>query len=126
MALRLRTLTWFTVAMIVLFLVMVALDLNSASNEAAYAETTGDSLMHSQRLGKASPNAVQGNPEAFRQLEESRKELNQDFQLMQSGGTYQGLGIGSPGDSLAAAVAAARAKWVQSDKSADTISANCV
>jgi twitching motility protein PilJ len=99
----------------------VALNIRNSSIASAQTQIASDALMHSQRIGKASPNAVQGNPEAFRQLEESRKELNQDFKLMQSGGTYQGRSIGSPRESLATAVAAARVIWVESDKSADTI-----
>jgi twitching motility protein PilJ len=99
----------------------VGLNIRNSSVTSAQTQIAADALMHSQRVGKAAPNAVQGNPEAFRQLEDSRKELNQDFKLMQAGGVYQGRSIGSPNAAMASAVAAARKVWDTSELSADTI-----
>lgn len=85
------------------------------------AQIAGEALMHSQRIGKAAPNAIQGNPIAFTQLEESRKELNNDLQLLANGGEYQGRTVTAPSSSLEAVVKETRAAWSTSDKSAETI-----
>ncbi|CAN7564403.1 methyl-accepting chemotaxis protein [Pseudoduganella sp. LjRoot289] len=106
---------------LLLSIAAVGLNIRNSSVTSAQTQIASDALMHSQRIGKAAPNAVQGNVEAFRQLEDSRKELNQDIKLMQSGGDYHGRTIGSPGESLASAVAAARKVWSAADRSADTI-----
>ena len=102
-------------------LLFVTLNTRSGAIASAQTQLAGDALMHSQRLGKAAPNAVQGNPEAFRQLEESRNELNQDFRLMARGGTYHGRDIGESRAGLLASVAEARKKWASSERAAGTI-----
>jgi twitching motility protein PilJ len=99
----------------------VALNTIHSGNRSTQTQVASDALMHSQRIGKATPNAVQGSAEGFRQLEESRKELNNDFTLMTRGGSYQGREIGQPISSLAPVVAAARKQWSQTDKAANTI-----
>jgi twitching motility protein PilJ len=76
--------------------VFVALNTIQGANRSAQTQVASDALMHSQRIGKAAPNAVQGSVEGFRQLEESRKELNKDINLMTRGGQYQGRSIGEP------------------------------
>jgi twitching motility protein PilJ len=99
----------------------VALNFIHGANRSAQTQVASDALMHSQRIGKAAPNAVQGSAEGFRQLEESRKELNNDIRLMTRGGTYQGREIGEPRAELAPVVAAASKQWSATDIAADTI-----
>jgi twitching motility protein PilJ len=99
----------------------VALNMRSNSIHSAQTQIASDALMHSQRIGKAAPNAVQGNEEAFRQLEESRKELSRDFSLMMHGGEFQGASIPAPRAALGKTVAAARRKWQASDQAAGVI-----
>jgi len=101
--------------------VFVALNTIHSANRSAQTQVASDALMHSQRIGKAAPNAVQGSAEGFRQLEESRKELNNDIKLMTRGGTYQGREIGEPRAALAPVVAAASKQWSATDIAADTI-----
>ncbi len=84
-------------------------------------QIASDALMHSQRLGKAAPNAVQGNLEAFRELGDSRAELNKDLALMAGGGSYLGRDIGAPRAAVAPLVAAARKQWASTDRAAETI-----
>ena len=66
--------------------------LNSQETAKASVRTqiAGDLVMHSQRLGKAAPNAIQGNPEAFAQLEQSRKAINDALKLLTACGEWQG------------------------------------
>lgn len=95
------------------------------SNESILSSTqtqiAGDALMHSQRIGKATPNAIQGNPEAFKQLEESRKEFNRDLNVLMNGGTYQGREIDPPSQEIAEQLKKTASVWASSDKAADTV-----
>jgi twitching motility protein PilJ len=106
-----------------ILLTIVALWQNSSSNVIASAQTqiASDALMHSQRVGKAAPNAIQGNPEAFTQLDESRIALTADLNLLARGGEFAGHRIPSPSAGMARALAVARTKWTLSDNSAGTI-----
>ena len=98
--------------------------LNSNHSILASTQTqiAGDALMHSQRIGKATPNAIQGNAEAFKQLEESRRELNRDLSVLSKGGDYQGREIDTPSAEIAPLLKDAQKIWSNSDKAAETIS----
>jgi twitching motility protein PilJ len=112
------------VAFIVAFLLAIAFVLvNGRLSNLASTQTqiAGDALMHSQRIGKASPNAIQGNLEAFKQLEESRRELNNDLSLLSKGGNYQGTEIGAPNGRMDVLLKDTQKTWSNSDKAANTI-----
>ena len=87
-AVQLRTLSILFVVSLLLGLGLIVWDLYISGNSAAYAQITGESLMHSQRLAKAVPTAVQGNPEAFKQLRESRDQLAANLLTLTTGGVY--------------------------------------
>ncbi|MBC7501382.1 MAG: type IV pili methyl-accepting chemotaxis transducer N-terminal domain-containing protein [Herminiimonas sp.] len=97
--------------------------LNSANSILISTQTqiAGDALMHSQRIGKAAPNAIQGNPEAFKQLEDSRKEFNRDLNVLTKGGTYQGRDISTPDNQMGGFLNDVQKTWTNSDKAAETI-----
>tara|TARA_R110001599_G_scaffold64023_3_gene179113 strand:- start:752098 stop:754317 length:2220 start_codon:yes stop_codon:yes gene_type:complete len=90
--------------------------LTSAQNQIA-----GDALMHSQRVGKATPNAIQGNSEAFKQLADSRKALNNDLDVLSKGGVYQGYKISAPSAEMSDLLQQTQKLWDGSDKAAETI-----
>ncbi|SNS23176.1 twitching motility protein PilJ [Noviherbaspirillum humi] len=100
----------------------VAVNSSRSTQASTLTQIAGDALMHSQRVGKAAPNAIQGNAEAFKQLEDSRKELNHDLSVLLQGGLYQGREIAPAAESLAPVLTNARKLWSSSDKAADTIS----
>ena len=102
---------------------VLALWLNARANATSSDQTqiASDALMHSQRIGKAAPNAIQGNLEAFTQLEESRVALNNDLNLMEKGGTFGGASVPSAPNSMKKMLTAARTKWVSTDNAAGTI-----
>ena len=108
---RLRLLTWGTIALLVVFVVMVALDLGGKSGEAAFAETTGDLLMHSQRLAKAVPTAIQGDPAAFVQLRESRDRLATGLEALDHGGSVGPLSVPATGDGVRPLLTIVQADW---------------
>ncbi len=84
-------------------------------------QIAGDALMHSQRIGKAAPNAIQGNPEAFKQLDDSRREFSTDLATLREGGTYQGRSIKKPSAELATILGDTQKVWDNSYKAANTI-----
>ncbi|GGX75960.1 methyl-accepting chemotaxis protein [Massilia dura] len=100
---------------------LVALNAQHGAAGAAATQLAGDALMHSQRIGKAAPNALQGSEEAFRQLDESRRELERDLALLDTGGSYRGRSVAAAGGALRGAVADARAQWAATAKAADTV-----
>ena len=85
------------------------------------AQIAGDALMHSQRIGKAAPNAIQGNAEAFKQLDDSRREFNKDLTVLAKGGVYQGRTIETSEPALQPVIKDVQKIWDNSDKAAGTI-----
>ncbi len=106
---------------LVLSAAFVWLNSNHSILAATQTQIAGDALMHSQRIGKAAPNAIQGNPEAFKQLEESRKEFNRDLTVLAKGGEYQGREIAAPNAEMEAMLKETQKVWSNSDKAAETI-----
>jgi twitching motility protein PilJ len=94
--------------------------LNSQETAKASVRTqiAGDLVMHSQRLGKAAPNAIQGNPEAFAQLEQSRMAINDALKLLSAGGEWQGRVVPVADTYFAKRVARISDIWQRSDRSA--------
>ena len=118
---QVRTLLGLLSLGLVLTIVFLWLSARSTTMVATQTQIAGDALMHSQRIGKATPNAIQGNIEAFTQLADSRKLLSQDLHLLANGGQYKGNDIPEASPKMAAVVAAVEKIWLNSDKAADTI-----
>src|SRR3954469_21463586 len=85
---------------------------NTSAIASAQTQIASDALMHSQRIGKAAPNALQGNPEAFNQLQDSRVELSKDLDLLTKGGKYGNSTIPPAPTALTKPLKTATAKWV--------------
>jgi twitching motility protein PilJ len=96
-------------------------DLAQAGYEASYAQLTGDSLMHSQRLAKAVPAALQGNPDAFRQLRESRDQLSQNLNLLTYGGRLQGRPVPPSSSAIQPQLAALTDEWKRTQSNATIV-----
>jgi twitching motility protein PilJ len=99
----------------------VWLNANVSGINSLQTQIAGDTLMHSQRIGKAAPNAIQGNPAAFEQLADSRRALNTDLDVLASGGEYQGRSIRAAGGDISAILEESRKAWASSDKAAGTV-----
>ena len=104
--------------------VFVKLDLNQAGYEASYAELTGDSLMHSQRLAKAVPAALQGNTDAFRQLHESDDEFSRNLNILTYGGLLHGRVVPPSSPAIQPQLTALTEEWRQTDQNAKIVLAN--
>ena len=93
----------------------------SSADASALTQVASDALMHSQRIGKAAPNAVRGNPEAFAQLDDSRKRLTADLQLLSRGGDFNGRALPAPDVRMERVMVEVTRKWKSTDNAAATI-----
>jgi twitching motility protein PilJ len=118
---QVRILGIMLVSAMVLGVLFVYLNSNHSTLASTQTQIAGDALMHSQRIGKATPNAIQGNLEAFKQLDESRKELTKDLKVLSNGGNYQGTEISAPSAKLNDILKDTQKDWANSDKAAETI-----
>jgi twitching motility protein PilJ len=96
---------------------------NAGSGVVASSQTqiASEALMHSQRVGKAAPNAMQGNPDAFSQLQDSRLALGRDLDLLAKGGVFNGNEIPAASGDTVRQLAKVSAKWKVSDAAAASI-----
>src|SRR5690606_32596348 len=66
-------------------------------------------------------NAVQGNQKAFKQLQDSRAQLNTDLQVLTEGGIHQGRDIPAAEGAAAEILRETAELWASSNQSAGTI-----
>jgi twitching motility protein PilJ len=67
---------------ILFLIIVVVIDVIYAGRVATNIEIAGDSLMHSQRLARSAPNAIQGNEVAIRQLLDSHDTLASNLERL--------------------------------------------
>jgi len=91
---------------------------NSASEERQIT-LIGDMLMHTQRLAKAAPGAVQGAPDEMDQMLESREQVNSDLRLLQDGDNNDYMAPTSP--ALAPFLRTLRDRWQTTYEAAGVI-----
>jgi len=89
---------------------------------AIQTEIVGDTLMHTQRLAKAAPYAVQGSRPAFVELRESRDAIAQNLDALTNGDPLRGLS-GAASDSQPA-LGKLIERWRASEAAASVIVAN--
>lgn len=106
-----------------ILLTILAMWQNAAVNArvAAQVQVASDLLMHSQRIGKAAPNALAGNPDSFNQLAESRAEVNRDLRLLTQGGDVGAVDVPGASGRQSALLARVRATWTASELGAANI-----
>ncbi|MBY0574093.1 MAG: type IV pili methyl-accepting chemotaxis transducer N-terminal domain-containing protein [Undibacterium sp.] len=108
-------------ASLVLSAFFVWLNANQSTLISTQAQISGEILMHSQRIGKAAPNAIYGKPAAFTQLEESQKAINANLDVLMNGGSYKGRSIAKPSSDLVKVLDSTTKTWTNSNKAATTI-----
>lgn len=123
--LALRTQTRLLLVALALSLVFTGffmwLGWSNYTHATSQAHITSDLVMHSQRIGKAVPNAIQGNREAFNQLKESRDEFNTGLGLLLNGGRYQGTAIHPPGTDMRPVLEDVSKLWDHTNRASETI-----
>ena len=108
--------TLLAVALVALAFV-IGWDFLDASQSTAGVATAGDTLMHSQRLAKAVPVAVQGNVQAFRQLQESRDKIALNLLALAGEGASR---VQTP-RGIRPLLAASREAWSKTEKNAAVV-----
>ncbi len=97
--------------------IVIAVDINQASQLTSGVSITGETLMHSQRLAKAVPNAVQGNAAGFKQLQESRDKIALNLQALAGEGENKVSGLGG----VAPVLEKVREEWTRTETNASVV-----
>jgi len=106
---------------IVVFLMSAGWYVYRSSNLANLTEITGATLMHSQRLAKAVPTAVQGNVDAFQQLNDSLQRINNNVKVLAAGGNYEGRSVRPSSAAIQPFLDTLGKEWQTTDKSAKVV-----
>ena len=120
---QLRTLGGLLVAVLLLSAALVWLDNRATSHGAAYASAAGQMRMLSQRLAKASQQALQGAAPFFKELKTSRETFTQLLGALSKGGDIDGVSVpGSPGPSDAGPlIDSLNKEWEKTDRNAQML-----
>jgi twitching motility protein PilJ len=94
----------------------------TSASEGRQIARIGDVLMYTQRLAKAAPGAVQGEPEQIDELIESRDEVDNDLRLLQDGDTSEFME--PTGTQIAPFLHTLRDRWQLTYAAATTIAAS--
>ena len=105
------------VAALVFLAIVIGKDFSDANQYTAGVATTGDTLMHSQRLAKAVPNAVLGNSQAFAQLTESRDRIAINLIALAGEGENR---VQTP-QRIEPLLALVKQEWVKTEKNAAVV-----
>ncbi len=106
---------------IVVFLLSAGWYVYRSSNLANLTEITGATLMHSQRLAKAVPTAVQGNVDAFQQLNDSLQRINNNVKVLAAGGNYEGRSVRPSSAAIQPFLDTLAKHWQTTDKGAKVV-----
>jgi len=109
------------VALLLLIAVLVFQDNRSSTYGTAYVAASGEMRMLSQRLAKASSLALQGNPEAFVQLNDSRNTFATLLERLNAGGELSGVDVPASPGAVRPQLEALGELWAQTDKDASAV-----
>ena len=104
-------------ALFLLLIIVIVYDVNKANQLTGGVAITGDTLMHSQRVAKAVPNAIQGNQAGFKQLQESRDQIASNLQALSGEGDRR---VNTPGD-VVPVLERVKEEWQRSEKNASVV-----
>ncbi|MBA2547493.1 MAG: type IV pili methyl-accepting chemotaxis transducer N-terminal domain-containing protein [Burkholderiaceae bacterium] len=119
---QVRVLLGLLVIALLAFVVVLFVDNRIAANGATQIEIVGDTLMHTQRLAKAAPNAVGGNLAAFDEVKGSRDAIASNLAALSNGDDSRNLSGASGG--IGVELAKLINNWRASESSATVILAN--
>ena len=111
------------VVCLLLFVLVLFIDNRAAANGAMQIEIVGDTLMHTQRLAKAAPNAVGGNRAAFVEVKESRDAIAGNLEALTKGDDKRGL-TGTASDAIRPELDKLVGNWRASESAASVILGN--
>ena len=108
---------------LLLSILVLSIDNRAATNGAMQIEIVGDTLMHTQRLAKAAPNAVAGNRVAFTEVRESRDAIAGNLKALTEGDANRDL-TASSSDAIVPELDKLAANWRASESAASVILGN--
>jgi twitching motility protein PilJ len=118
---QLQILTFLLILLLAIDGVIVAMDARQGTFGTIYIASVGKIRMLSQRLAKAAQQASQGNPEAFKQLRESRDEFASLVKLLVSGGTAGSVELPPTSEAVRPALDALDAEWRKTNRNAELV-----
>ncbi len=120
---QLRTLGGLLVAVLLLSAALVWLDNRATSHGAAYASAAGQMRMLSQRLAKASQQALQGAAPFFKELKEGRETFGKLLTALSKGGDIDGVSVpGSPDPAdVGPLIETLNKEWDKTDRNAQML-----
>jgi len=104
---------------VLLVAAIVAIDNRQSTNGTLQAEIVGDTLMHTQRLAKAAPIAINGNLVALGELRDSRDRIAANLDALEKGDPARGLSPSSL--SIQRSVTRLLERWRASEAAASVI-----
>jgi twitching motility protein PilJ len=112
--------------LLVLFLVfaalVMALDVRTAAQAAAYTATATEMQMLSQRLSSSSTLALQGRPVAFEAVRDTRERFKVDLDALQRGGTIKGVTLdAAQDDATHLLLTGIKSRWDRMDGSVEQL-----
>ncbi|WP_298603422.1 methyl-accepting chemotaxis protein [Zoogloea sp.] len=100
---------------------LVLYQIRVSSFGTAYVAGAGEMRTLSQQIAKASQLALQGEPNAFGELEQSRAQFNQLLDAVTNGGDVNGTGVPGGSSAVEAELAAVTELWRKTDANAEKV-----
>ena len=100
---------------------LVLYQIRVSSFGTAYVDGAGQMRTLSQQIAKASQLALQGEPNAFGELEQSRAQFNQLLDAVTNGGDVNGTGVPGGSSAVEAELAAVTELWKKTDANAEKV-----
>jgi len=100
---------------------LVLYQIRVSSFGTAYVAGAGEMRTLSQQIAKASQLALQGEPNAFGELEQSRAQFNQLLGAVTNGGDVNGTGVPGGSSAVEAELAAVTELWSKTDANAEKV-----
>lgn len=118
---QMKTLGGIFVLLLLVIAVLVVRNNQDSAHGTAYVAASGEMRMLSQRLAKASAQALQGNPTAFVQLRESRDTFNQLLDRLNLGGDIGAVSVPASPAAMRPFLDALGERWARNDKDAAAV-----
>ncbi|MCL2635678.1 MAG: methyl-accepting chemotaxis protein [Betaproteobacteria bacterium] len=119
--LQMKTLGAVFAVLMLVIATLVIVDSRQSTHGTAYVAAAGEMRMLSQRLAKASLQALQGDAAAFAQLRESRETFAQLLDRVNAGGEVSGVDVPASPGAVRPQLEALIVRWEATDKDAMTV-----
>jgi twitching motility protein PilJ len=118
---QLRTLIALLVAVLGIIGAVVWYESRVGTHATAHASAAGQMRMLSQRTAKAAQLALQGSPEGFKELKESRDAFNGLIGVLRDGGEIEGVSVPASAGSLQDDLQELATEWEKSNRNAGLV-----